>query len=100
MGAMAPEPPPERRERRRPPARPAAPPSPLPPAAEEDDDRTPLPNRFRPVAYGALALTLAVVGVSLAFGVSAGDLPWLAIGGVLVLVAVMLIADRRRSRAG
>jgi len=46
-----------------------------------------------------VGVTAAIVLVSLAAGVAPGDLPWGAIIGVLVLVGLMLLADRaRRSR--
>lgn len=39
---------------------------------------------------------MLVVGVALLAGESPGELPWGAIIGVLVLVGLMLLADRRR----
>jgi peptidoglycan/LPS O-acetylase OafA/YrhL len=85
----------ESSRRRRPPARP---PAPSPPPA------TP-PRRARPsfgsiplVAGVGLIVVVAVIAVAFATG-TADDLPWGAIAGVVVILAIMVVTGRRRARS-
>lgn len=81
--------------RRQPPERPPAPPPPDDPPAR----RAGPPLASIPVFAGiALVAVFVVIGVAVATG-TADQLPWGAIAGVVLILAVMVVTARRRARS-
>jgi hypothetical protein len=87
----------EEPSRRRPRARPPAPAEP-PAAPAKVEEGPPVRGRspFGLIGWGALLVVVAVIVVAFATG-TAGDLPWGAIIGVLVVLGFALAVARRRA---